>query len=68
MALVSDSVIPVAAQTSSCLQSVRDGEGASLGLDTLVGLAGHNGQYGNLSLGKWLIAHDRIVIRDFVEP
>ena len=43
-------------------------EGASLGLDTLVGLAGHNGQYGNLSLGKWLIAHDRIVIRDFVEP
>ncbi|WP_353558807.1 hypothetical protein [Akkermansia muciniphila] len=39
-------------------------EGAALGLDTLVGLAGHNGQYGDLSLGKWLIVHDR----DFVEP
>lgn len=41
---------------------IRQGrQGAPLGLDTLVGLAGHDGQDGDLSLGEWLIAHGWIV-------
>ena len=35
---------------------IRQGrKGAALGLDALIGLAGHDGQYGDLSLGKWFV-------------
>lgn len=49
------------------MSPLRQGrKGAALGLDALVSFAGHDGQHGDLSLGEWLIAHDRIVAWDVV--